>query len=292
MIYLNGNIITPTHFPDNTQMLHVFSYQGEDANVYWYYENDEELVTLYFIVNHIRNVKKDVNIELFMAYTPNARMDRVKKEHEVFTLKHFAKFINDMKFNKVYILDPHSNVTPALIDNVVVIPWQPIVNEVLNKLEVEGVKKEDLVIFFPDDGAMKRYDDRNVFGDKVSFIYGKKVRDWSTGKILSLEVYDSSGHDVGDFLAHSNIEGTTVLMIDDIISYGGTLAYSADKLKEFGVKDIYAYATHCENSVLDEEKGELLKRLKNGTVKKIFTTDSLFNKESEYVTVINYLQFI
>ena len=82
------------------------------------------------------------------------------------------------------------------------------------------------------------------------------------------------------------MDGKTVLMVDDIISYGGTFSISADKLKELGAKEIYAYATHCEKSVLDADKSILLERLQNGTVKKIFTTNSLFNIESEFVQTI------
>ena len=43
-------------------------------------------------------------------------------------------------------------------------------------------------------------------------------------------------------------------MIDDIISYGGTMYYSAKKLKELGVGKIYAYATHVENSLIFKGK--------------------------------------
>ena len=75
-------------------------------------------------------------------------------------------------------------------------------------------------------------------------------------------------------------------MIDDIISYGGTLAYSADELKRLGFDHIYAYATHVENSILNEEKGTLLKRLNDGTVEFIYTTDSLYSGEHEKIRVI------
>jgi hypothetical protein len=41
-----------------------------------------------------------------------------------------------------------------------------------------------------------------------------------------------------------------------------------------------------ENSILNEEKGKLLDRLKKGIVKKVYTTDSLFTKESNYIDII------
>jgi ribose-phosphate pyrophosphokinase len=76
-------------------------------------------------------------------------------------------------------------------------------------------------------------------------------------------------------------------MIDDIISFGGTLAYSADELKRLGFKHVYAYATHVENSVLDEENGTLLKRLNDGTVERIYTTESLYSGNHEKITILS-----
>ena len=82
-----------------------------------------------------------------------------------------------------------------------------------------------------------------------------------------------------------DFKGKTVLMIDDIISYGGSLYYSALKLKELGVGKIYAYATHTENSVLDPEKGTLIKLLRNGTIEKLYTTNSIYTGNEEKIEI-------
>ena len=75
-------------------------------------------------------------------------------------------------------------------------------------------------------------------------------------------------------------------MVDDIISYGGTLAYSADKLKEMGAAHISAYATHVENSILDEEKGTLLKRYKDNIIDTVYATNSIYHGNHPMVEVI------
>ena len=56
--------------------------------------------------------------------------------------------------------------------------------------------------------------------------------------------------------------------------------------KKNGVKEIYAYATHTENSILDKEKGTLIKSLENNTVNRLFTTNSLFKGNHEKITVM------
>ena len=75
-------------------------------------------------------------------------------------------------------------------------------------------------------------------------------------------------------------------MIDDIVAYGGSLYYSANTLKNWGVDKIYAFVTHTENSVLNREKGTLIKSLENNTVERLFTTDSIFTGKHEKITVM------
>ena len=140
----------------------------------------------------------------------------------------------------------------------------------------------NVAIYFPDEGAYKRYKKYFTSGIKRYCVYGKKVRDWKTGQILGLEIYNKNDEKVTE----KDIKNKVFLMIDDIISYGGTMAYGADKLKELGAKEVYAYASHTENSILDEEKGTLLKRLENGTVKKLFTTNSLYSGTNKNIELV------
>lgn len=283
MIWINRKEVEVNHYPDKTQLLKIdlnkINFYEKSFTIRWRYENDEECMTLWYIVNHIR-AHKNINfpINLSLMYIPNARMDRVKKDDEVFTLKYFAQFINSMNFNCVYVFDPHSYVSEALFDRIYKknLSFDYIWRWFEKK---DNIDLENVMLYFPDDGAYKRYKD--IFtGDNI--LYGKKNQDWDTGKILGLTVHDKNGNEVPNY----SIENKTILMIDDIISYGGTLAYSADKLHELGAAHIYAYGTHTENSVLDEEKGTLIKRLENGIVDRLFTTDSLYTGNHPKITVI------
>ena len=230
-----------------------------------------------------------------MPYTANSRMDRTYSKSEVFTLKHFAKFINDLKFNKVGIFDPHSNVTNALIDRVTVMDdvLEDCVRIALLSIsddfdkesfyngEKNTFKWGDIVIYFPDEGAYKRYS-KLIEIKMRKVLFGKKVRDWETGQILGLEIYN----DKGEKATNDDIKDKNILMIDDIIAYGGTLAYGADKLKELGANKIYAYASHTENSILDQEKGTLLKRIDHGTVERLFTTNSIYSGKHKNIELV------
>ena len=287
MLTINNDYqLNPKHFPDNSEMLLDFDIkkaQISDKNIItWVYESDEECMTLYYIVNHIRDIKSDAKIELILSYIPNARMDRVKKDSEVFTLKWFAKFINSLNFRTVTVLDPHSTVSEALFDRIRIYDIKPIITEVTKRVwKYTYPNFSGLIYYFPDEGAMKRYKDILPTSSKI--IYGKKIRDWETGKIQRLEIVNDNGYE---------IKGSIVIMIDDIISYGGTLEYSANKLNELGASNIFAYASHTENSIDDEEKGTLLKMLKGCTVSRIYTTDSLYQGKNDKIEVLKLNKFL
>ncbi len=262
MIKLNGKIVNIEHFPDGTLLLKERAPEGGKAVVSWYFERNEELLALYFLVGHLRE-KGVKDMELKLPYIPNARQDRVKTPEDVFTLKYFANIINSLGFNKVTVLDPHSHVSEALINRIEVQSPKEYVEHALEKI---GDGK--VMLFFPDEGAMKRY--ANLF--KLPYAFGLKKRDWSTGVIQGLEVTGQTEY----------IPGSTVLIVDDICSRGGTFYYGAKALKKLGAEKVYLYISHCENSI---HEGELLK---TDWVEKIFTTDSILTKKHEKVEVFAY----
>ena len=275
MIRVSGEIVKINKFPDGTPRINLDvenikedEYDGRPCILIdWFYENNDEMFYLMLIKKHLERHLTNVDYYLFMPYIPNARMDRVKNDDEVFTLKYFCDFINSLNFSRVYVLDAHSDVSTALLNNCKNDNPRDYIKDAIRQIS------DDIVLYFPDAGAAKRYS--NLFPE-IMYCYGEKKRDWKSGKILGLGIR-SNGID---------LNGKTVLMIDDIIAYGGSLFYSANALKEVGVDKIYAYATHTENSILDREKGTLIKSLENNTVERLFTTNSLFSGKHDKITVL------
>ena len=275
MIRVNGKPVNIEKFPDGTprinlDILNIEAYKGSRVFYFlveWFYQNDAEMFYLMLVKKHIDRHFSDVDCYLSMPYIPNARMDRVKNDDEVFTLKYFCDFINSLNFSRVYVLDAHSDVSTALLNNCENDNPRDYIKDAIRQIS------DDIVLYFPDAGAAKRYSD--LFPE-IMYCYGEKKRDWKSGKILGLDIRNNG----------IDLNGKTVLMIDDIIAYGGSLFYSANALKEAGVDKIYAYATHTENSILDREKGTLIKSLENNTVERLFTTNSLFSGKHDKITVL------
>lgn len=267
MITINGLIInTQSRFPDGTMNLKWDNLGLPCYRITWKYESEDELLALIYLVNHIRtNCFNTPRIQLYMPYCPNARMDRVKNKDEIFTLRYFANIINSLNFDIVEILDPHSNVAPALIDRVQIKTPEEYIQKAYESIKEET--NNDLIFFYPDEGAMKRYSNNNL---GVPYCFGVKNRDWRTGQIQGLDI-------VGD---ENLIKDKNILIIDDICSRGGTFYHSVKKLKELGANKIYLYVTHCENTVLEG------KIINSDLIEKMYTTDSIFTKKHSKIEVI------
>ena len=251
------------HFPDNTLLLKTKNVDfNKHININWYYENDAELFTIICLAKKAKGSKN-----LYIPYCPHARQDRIKSEEDTFTLKYFAEVINSLGFDEVCVLDPHSSVSEALIDNIVVKSPKKYITKIIEDNFMTEISLNKFSLFFPDEGSMKRYS--GMFNNPYTF--GLKRRDWKTGEIQGLDV-------IGD---EKFIKDKTILIVDDISSRGGTFLHSARKLKELGAKKVYLYVTHCENTIL---AGELLT---SGLIEKVFTTNSIFTKEHEKIEVLD-----
>lgn len=260
MIKVNGVVLKTGNYPDGTPAFKLDVCNRPIVRVTWLYDGENELSSLYYVARHLRDAGNLI-VELYMPYIPNARMDRVKNQDEIFTLKYFAQFINSMDFDRVIVLDPHSNVATALIDRV-----DPLVPARYVHQAITAIRETDLVMVYPDEGAMKRYSGMFM----LPYVFGVKKRDWRSGRIESLDIV---GKDLSDY--------KTALICDDICSKGGTFLHTAKELKQRGVEKIYLFVSHCENTILD---GEFIN---SGLVNGIFTTNSIFRKNHPLITVFD-----
>lgn len=288
MIKVNDTVIDIQHFSDGSQKLvgiHIPERLKGDKytslfDIVWKYENESELVTLIYIVNYIRDIYVSSNyITLQMLWVPNARMDRVESENDVFTLKYFSQIINSLKFNKVIVLDPHSRVTNALIDRVKVVPAEHFIQKAINEITTKYTFEKDFndyLVCFPDNGAFERYANLKCF-DGFTKIFGKKHRDWETGKIVKLDL--NVDEDV--------VRGKNVFIVDDMISSGETLYQFIQKLKSYGALQVYIYCSHLENRIMTEPENNLRQLLDAGGIRCIFTTDSLFNQTHPKIQILD-----
>ena len=269
--------VKQNHFPDGTLHLEPMQhFPSQITQISWHYENDAELFSLICLRRKYANQE----VTLLLPYIPHARVERVKNDDDVFTLKYFAEVINSLNFKEVVVLDPHSNVSAALIDRIRIVEPISQIDTAIHQMAFEITHEtghehylqalEQIVLFFPDEGAMKRYSAYTP----LPYAFGLKKRDWATGKIQGLQLIN------GDL-----VKGKNVLIVDDICSRGGTFLHSAKALKEAGANRIFLYVTHAEKTMVE---GEMYNNL--DLVERIYTTNSIFKLEWDdrnKVTIVN-----
>lgn len=180
------------------------------------------------------------DIELLLPYFPAARQDRVCNSGESLTIKVFADLINQCKLSKVYIYSPHSEVTPALIDNCVELDLDAKFVNLIAQQQGPFIQDKEINLVIPDAGAGKRVGKiakkiQSWNPDlKINLVRCEKVRDVSTGKLLEFHV------GTGDLGRHPTI------IIDDILCYGGTFVGLGELLRERNCGSLALFTSHAD----------------------------------------------
>lgn len=196
---------------------------------------------------------------LFIPYFPAARQDRVMVPGEALSVKVYAEIINKLSFKRVFVFDPHSEVTPAVLNHCEAISNHSFVSEVVKQIG------ENVVLVSPDGGALKKiYKVSEALGG-FQVVECSKSRDVKTGKLSGFKVYED------------DLQGQDCLIVDDICDGGGTFIGLAQELKNKNAGRLFLCVSH----------GIFSKGFENlKCFEQIFTTDSFKNIESEGVIQI------
>lgn len=204
------------------------------------------------------------HLNAIIPYFPGARQDRVMVEGEPLTVKVYADILNSYNLNSVTIFDPHSDVTPALLNNCKVVSNHRFINNVLLCCE----NQMDYVnIVSPDGGALKKVYELSKYLSPhfdVNIVECSKKRYVTTGQLSGFKIYED------------DLQGGDCLIVDDICDGGGTFVGLAKELKAKGVGDIYLAVSH---GIFSKGFSELDKYFK-----RIFTTDSFKGQRGSKVT--------
>ncbi len=166
-------------------------------------------------------------VSLFMPYVPYARQDRVCYRGESLSICVLAKFINGLEFRRVGIVDPHSDVTPALLDRCLVQPQSSIVCGWHDLRELI----HSSILLSPDVGALKKSSAIAKYCKSTGFETAEKVRDAATGEIVSVRIARAFDRD-------------TVVCCDDICDGGRTFIELAKVAKSMCAGRFVLYVTH------------------------------------------------
>lgn len=211
--------------------------------------NDRLMETL-IIIDALRRASAG-RINLICPYICYSRQDRKASSREAITSKLVANLIVKAGADRVVTVDLHADQIQGFYDI-------PVDHFVGYPLFAEYLKRKKLlgntVIVSPDMGGVKR-------ADKMADLLG-----------LKLAIIDKMrrAHDMAE-VAHvvGEVDGKRAVIVDDVISTGGSIIEAANALKKMGAKEIIVCATHAVLS------GDIKKKFDESCIDKILVTNSI-----------------
>jgi len=218
---------------------------------------DVNYMELFFIANALQ--KGGIrSINAVIPYLGYQRQDHVFREGEAVSLEVIVKTLESVGIDRVIAIDLHSIKIPEGFHI-------PVSHLSALTLFSEVIKKRqwntsDFVLVSPDSGGIRRI---KLIAEMLGMPYVviEKERDLAGGTVEAVGLQ-------GELRKRA-------IIVDDMISSGGTLIKAAALLKKNGVEDIVVFATHPIFS------NDAAKNLQNSEISQVFVTDSVFIPEDK-----------
>jgi len=192
--------------------------------------NDKLCRLLFFISTLKENGAKRVAVVIpYLAY---ARKDRQTKPRDPVTTRYLAVLLEAAGADLVMSFEVHNIVAFQNAFRCQTIHLDP--RRLFAKEALGLIGDKPVVVASPDPGGVKR---AQLFRETLEASLRRPV-----GSAF-LEKRRSAGVVSGELLV-GEVEGATVLVIDDLISTGGTLARAAKACREHGAERVFAFAAH------------------------------------------------
>lgn len=242
-------------FPDGESYIRIPENINDDTAVIvqsTYYPQDKHLMELFLIAEAAKHmgVSRLIAVIPYLAYS---RQDRRFKDGEALSLKTVLNLIYHSGIDEIVTVEPHK--TDALISyfkgSVKVVDSTPAL--------ARGIKDEvkEPFVLAPDKGALERAE-KLAKELNAPFSYIEKERDRITGEVR-----------IKNVPKNLDVKDKDVILIDDIISTGGTLAQAAKLCYNLGARKVIAAASHVllVNGALE--------KLKNAGIQTIIGTNTV-----------------
>ncbi len=215
------------------------------------------LFELLMMIDSVKRMgaKKIVVVIPYLAY---ARQDKIFRPGESKFANLILRLIDSMRIDEVFVVDIHA---PKILEEIqckwINIDSMKVLADYIKSLDVK-----DLVVVAPDKGAVERSKAfAKHFGENVPVEYFEKIRDVKTGEIT--------------MTGKLNLKDKDVVISDDIIATGGTMAKAIKLSKDSGADRVFAVATHA--LLLQNAKFKIIK----AGAEEIIGTDSIDNEASK-----------
>lgn len=203
------------------------------------------------------------HITAVIPYFGWARQDRKDKPRVPIGAKLVAKLLESAGATRIMTMDLHADQIQGFFEK----PVDHLFASTIFLPYVKSLELQNLTIASPDMGGSKRAYAYSKFLESDVVICYKQRK--AANIIESMEL-------IGD------VKGKNVILVDDMIDTGGTLAKAADLMIERGALSVRAICTHAILS------GAAYEKIENSQLSELIVTDSIpLKKESKKIKVVS-----
>ena len=193
---------------------------------------NDKLCRFLFFLGALRDASA-ARVTAVIPYLCYARKDRRSKPRDPLTTRYVAAMFEAIGVQHAVLLDVHNL---AAIQNA----WRiPVDHLEARKLFVNHflplLRDKEIVVVSPDAGGVKRVEE---FRQALGKALGRDIPN------AFIEKYRSAGIVSGHAVV-GNVAGKAAIILDDLISSGGTMARAAEACRERGATAVHVAATHA-----------------------------------------------
>jgi ribose-phosphate pyrophosphokinase len=217
---------------------------------------NDKICKLLFFIGALRDASAG-RIFLVIPYFAYARKDRKTKARDPVSMRYMAQLLEAVGADHIVTMDIHNL---AAFQNAFRIPTDHLEARLIFAPFISSSEEEDeWVVVSPDPGGVKRAEE---FRLSLADVLGRDIDK------AFLDKSRSEGVLSGDTLI-GTVAGRAVIIIDDIISSGGTIGRAVNTLHQHGARRILAAATHGLFT------GNAAETLANPHLEKVLVTDTI-----------------
>jgi len=191
---------------------------------------NDKLCRLLFFIGALKDAGA-AKVTAVVPYLCYARKDRRTKPSDPVTTRYVAGMFESVGTNAVVTLEVHNPVAfeNAFRCGTVTLTGTPLFVDYASR-----ITDEKLAVVSPDTGGAKRAE---LFRETLEAVVGRPI-----GKAF-VDKHRSAGVVSGDLFV-GDVDGATAIVVDDLISTGGTLVRAARAARRAGARRVIACATH------------------------------------------------
>lgn len=243
-------------FPDGEKRIRILDrVLGEDVVVVQSTSipTDENYMQLFFILDALKR-SGTKSIAAVIPYFGYQRQDHMFREGEAVSVKVIARILESLGINKVIAVDLHSiKIVEAF--NVLVSHLSALA-VFAKAIKEKGWDEKSTTLVSPDMGGIRRIKILSEMLNNMPYAIIEKNRDLVTGAVTAQKI--------------TGQVGKVAIVVDDMISSGGTIALAGEILKKNGTEEIYVFATH---PVFSDQAPKILQA---SGVERVYVTDTIF----------------